>query len=205
MAEIINQHQDSQALQCSEAVFNCPYNEALIHQVVVSYLAGGRAGTHAQKTRSEVKGGGIKPFRQKGTGRARAGTIRSPLWRTGGKTFAAKPRDYSQKINKKMYKGAMCSIFSELIRQERLNILEKFSIEAAKTKVFLQHLKTLNIVPDGLLIVFDVINDELKRASRNVFQVKLCAVTELTPVELINAKHVILTLPALREIEERFK
>ena len=124
-------------VELADAVFACDFNEPLIHQVVVSYMAGGRAGTKAQKTRAEVRGGGAKPFRQKGTGRARAGTIRSPLWRKGGVIFAAKPRCYKQKVNKKMFRGALCSILSELIRQDRLVVVEKFELDEPKTKSLL--------------------------------------------------------------------
>ncbi|MGU3845348.1 50S ribosomal protein L4, partial [Vibrio diabolicus] len=123
--------------------FGREFNEALVHQVVVAYAAGARQGTRAQKTRSEVSGGGAKPWRQKGTGRARAGTIRSPIWRTGGVTFAAKPQDHSQKVNKKMYRGAMKSILSELVRQERLIVVDNFSVEAPKTKELVAKLKEL--------------------------------------------------------------
>ncbi len=138
-----------EALQLSEAVFDCRYNEPLIHQVVTAYLAGGRQGTHAQKNRAAVSGGGKKPWKQKGMGRARAGTIRSPLWRSGGVTFAASPQDYSQKVNKKMYRSAMRSIFSELLRQDRVLITDSFSVEEPKTQRLVAKLEEFNV--DGVL------------------------------------------------------
>src|SRR5471030_3335862 len=147
-------------LELSEAVFGCEFNEPLIHQVVTAYLAAGRAGTHAQKNRAAVRGGGIKPWRQKGSGRARAGTIRSPLWRKGGVTFAAKPRSYEQKVNKKMYRGALRSILSELVRAERLLIVESFTLETAKTKDFIAKLNTLNL-NDRLLIITETVEENL--------------------------------------------
>src|SRR5579871_3623970 len=153
-------------LELADSVFACDFNEALIHQVVTAYMAAGRAGTKAQKTRAEVRGGGAKPFKQKGTGRARAGTIRSPLWRTGGVIFAAKPRSYKQKVNKKMYKGALRSILSELIRQERLLVIESFEIETPKTKALLQKLNEMKI-DSGALIVADSVNENLYLSARN--------------------------------------
>ncbi|TAK72308.1 MAG: 50S ribosomal protein L4, partial [Gammaproteobacteria bacterium] len=157
-------------LALADEVFACDFNESLIHQVVTAYMSAARAGTKAQKTRAEVSGGGIKPWRQKGTGRARAGTIRSPLWRKGGKVFAAKPRCYKQKVNKKMYKGALRSILSELIRQDRLLIVESFQVDAPKTKVLLQKLNDMKL--DGeILIVADAIDENLYLAARNLFYV----------------------------------
>src|ERR1700722_7577751 len=162
----------TKTLEVSDKTFGCKYNEALVHQVVVAYQAGGRAGTKAQKTRSEVRGGGAKPWKQKGTGRARAGTIRSPLWRKGGVVFAAKPRSYEQKVNKKMYKGALRSIFSELIRQDRLQVIDSFQLETAKTKVLLKKLKDLKI--DGnVLIISDFVEENLYLAARNLMHVEL--------------------------------
>ena len=153
----------------SDTAFGREFNEALVHQVVVSYMAGARQGTKAQKTRSEVNGGGRKPFRQKGTGRARAGTIRSPIWRGGGVTFAAKPMDHSKKVNKKMYHGAMQAILSELVRQERLVVVEDFTIDAPKTKVFSAKLKELELT--NVLIVVEEVDDNLYLGCRNIHDV----------------------------------
>ncbi|OGT56823.1 MAG: 50S ribosomal protein L4 [Gammaproteobacteria bacterium RIFCSPHIGHO2_12_FULL_43_28] len=193
-------------LELADAVFACDFNEPLIHQVVVAYMAGGRAGTKAQKTRSEVSGGGAKPFRQKGTGRARAGTIRSPLWRTGGKTFAAKPRDFSQKVNKKMFKGALRSILSELIRQERLFIVEKFEIDTPKTKALLAKLQEMKLNGD-VLIVSNIVDENLYLSSRNLSRVDIrdTASTASDPVALVGAEKVVMTEEAIKEIEELLK
>ena len=193
-------------LELADAVFACDFNEPLIHQVVVAYMAGGRAGTKAQKTRSEVSGGGAKPFRQKGTGRARAGTIRSPLWRTGGKTFAAKPRDFSQKVNKKMFKGALRSILSELIRQERLFIVEKFEIDTPKTKALLAKLQEIKL-NSHVLIVSNIVDENLYLSSRNLSRVDIrdTASTASDPVALVGAEKVVMTEEAIKEIEELLK
>ncbi|HRE32534.1 MAG TPA: 50S ribosomal protein L4, partial [Candidatus Berkiella sp.] len=154
------------SIDVSEVTFGRDFNEPLVHQVVVALMAGARAGTKKQKTRAEVRGGGAKPWRQKGTGRARAGTIRSPLWRKGGVIFAATPRDHSQKVNKKMYRGAMSSILSELVRQERLHAVNEFSVDQPKTKVLLDKLKEFNL--DRVLIVVDKLDENLYLSSRNV-------------------------------------
>lgn len=188
-------------MQVSDAVFGADYNESLIHQVVTAYLAGSRAGTRAQKTRSDVRGGGIKPFKQKGTGRARAGTIRSPLWRTGGVTFAARPQDWSQKVNRKMYRGALRSILSELLRQERLVVVDEFKVETPKTKALVAKMNDMSL--QDVLIV-DVIPDEnLYLASRNVYKVAVCAVDEIDPASLITFGKVVMTSAAVKSIEER--
>lgn len=188
-------------MQVSGAVFGADYNESLIHQVVTAYLAGSRAGTRAQKTRSDVRGGGIKPFKQKGTGRARAGTIRSPLWRTGGVTFAARPQDWSQKVNRKMYRGALRSILSELLRQERLVVVDEFKVETPKTKALVAKMNDMSL--QDVLIV-DVIPDEnLYLASRNVYKVAVCAVDEIDPASLITFGKVVMTSAAVKSIEER--
>jgi len=188
-------------IQVSDAVFGADYKESLIHQVVTAYLAGSRAGTRAQKTRSEVSGGGAKPWRQKGTGRARAGTIRSPIWRSGGVTFAAKPQDWSQKVNKKMYRGAMRSILSELARQERLVVVEDFKVGAPKTKELAAKLGDMGV--EDVLIV-DVDPDEnLYLASRNLYKVGVCAVDEIDPVSLVTFGKVVVTSDAVKSIEER--
>lgn len=189
-------------ISVSDKVFAAQFNESLIHQAVTTYLAGGRSGTKAQKSRSDVHGSGKKPWRQKGTGRARAGTVRSPLWRSGGVTFAAKPRDYTQKLNKKMYRGALCSIVSELIRQERLLVVEQFSVSAPKTKELLAQLKTLNL--QDVLIVTDKEDISLYLAARNLYHVGVCEASAVDPVSLVSAEKVLITVPALKQLEERF-
>ncbi|EGR2239264.1 TPA: 50S ribosomal protein L4 [Vibrio cholerae] len=188
------------ALTVSETTFGREFNEALVHQVVVAYAAGARQGTRAQKTRSEVSGGGAKPWRQKGTGRARAGTIRSPIWRTGGVTFAAKPQDHSQKVNKKMYRGAMKSILSELVRQERLIVVENFSVEAPKTKALVAKLKELEL--NDVLIVTGEVDENLFLAARNLYKVDVRDVTGIDPVSLIAFDKVLMTASAVKQVEE---
>ncbi|EGR0263914.1 50S ribosomal protein L4 [Vibrio cholerae] len=188
------------ALTVSETTFGREFNEALVHQVVVAYAAGARQGTRAQKTRSEVSGGGAKPWRQKGTGRARAGTIRSPIWRTGGVTFAAKPQDHSQKVNKKMYRGAMKSILSELVRQERLIVVENFSVEAPKTKALVAKLKELEL--NDVLIVTGEVDENLFLAARNLYKVDVRDVTGIDPVSLIVFDKVLMTAAAVKQVEE---
>jgi large subunit ribosomal protein L4 len=190
-------------LAVSEKVFQKEYNESLVHQVVVAYMAGARQGTKAQKTRSEVVGGGKKPWKQKGTGRARAGTIRSPIWRSGGVTFAAKPRDYSQKVNRKMFQGAMQSIVSELVRQARLSVVDSFDVEAPKTKMLAQKLKTANL--DDVLIVVgqEQLSENLYLASRNLKNVAVCDVSMVDPASLLAFKNVVFTEAAIKELEER--
>ncbi|EGQ96144.1 50S ribosomal protein L4 [Vibrio paracholerae HE-16] len=188
------------ALTVSETTFGREFNEALVHQVVVAYAAGARQGTRAQKTRSEVSGGGAKPWRQKGTGRARAGTIRSPIWRTGGVTFAAKPQDHSQKVNKKMYRGAMKSILSELVRQERLIVVENFSVEAPKTKALVAKLKELEL--NDVLIVTGEVDENLFLAARNLYKVDVRDVTGIDPVSLIAFDKVLMTAAAVKQVEE---
>lgn len=188
------------AVEISETCFGRQYNEALIHQVVVSYMAGGRQGTRAQKTRSDVRGGGRKPFRQKGTGRARAGTIRSPIWRGGGITFAAKTQDFDVKVNKKMYRGAMQSILSELIRQERLVVTEDFSITEPKTKEVLSRLSDLNL--ESVLVVMEEVDENLYLGSRNLHQVDVIDVQGVNPVNLIGYEKVLFTVGALKQAEE---
>jgi len=188
------------SVEVSDVAFGREYNESLVHQVVVSYLAGARQGSKAQKTRSEVSGGGRKPWRQKGTGRARAGTIRSPIWRTGGRTFAAKPQDHSQKVNRKMYRGALRCILSELIRQERLIVAESFTVESPKTKAFVAQLKGMNL--DNVLIVSDAVDENLLLASRNVKYVDVCDVAAVDPVSLISHEKVLITVAALKQFEE---
>lgn len=193
-------------LELADEVFGCDFNEALIHQIVTAHMAGGRAGTKAQKTRAEVRGGGVKPFKQKGTGRARAGTIRSPLWRKGGIIFAAKPRSFKQKVNKKMFKGALRSIFSELIRQERLLIVDTFAVDSPRTKVLLQKLIDMN-VEGGALIVSDSVDENLYLSARNLpyVEVRDVATSATDPVALVKADKVIVTEAAIREIEGLLK
>ncbi|WP_428772649.1 50S ribosomal protein L4 [Vibrio sp.] len=188
------------ALTVSETTFGREFNEALVHQVVVAYAAGARQGTRAQKTRSEVSGGGAKPWRQKGTGRARAGTIRSPIWRTGGVTFAAKPQDHSQKVNKKMYRGAMKSILSELVRQERLIVVDNFSVEAPKTKELVAKLKELEL--NDVLIVTGEVDENLFLAARNLYKVDARDVAAVDPVSLIAFDKVLMTAEAVKQVEE---
>ena len=188
------------ALEVSEATFGREFNEALVRQVVVAYAAGARQGTKAQKTRSEVAGGGKKPWRQKGTGRARAGTIRSPIWRSGGTTFAAKPQNHEQKVNKKMYRGAVKSILSELIRQDRLQVVENFELEAPKTKQLVAKLKELNL--NDVLIVTKEVDENLFLASRNLHKVDVRDVQGIDPVSLIAFENVLMTADAVKQLEE---
>ena len=188
------------ALTVSETTFGREFNEALVHQVVVAYAAGARQGTRAQKTRSEVSGGGKKPWRQKGTGRARAGTIRSPIWRGGGVTCAAKPQDHSQKVNRKMYRGAIQSILSELVRQDRLVVVEKFGVDAPKTKELLTKLQALDL--KDVLIVTPEVEENLFLAARNLYKVDVRDVTGIDPVSLIAFDKVLMTADAVKQIEE---
>ncbi len=191
----------SETLSVSDAVFAADYNEALIHQVVTAYMAGARSGTKAQKNRSAVSGGGSKPWRQKGMGRARAGTIRSPIWRSGGVTFAAQPRDYSQKVNRKMYRGALRSILSELVRQERLVAVPELKVEAPKTKELVGKLKELGL--DEVLIVLDQPDENLYLAARNLYKVDVCDVNEVDPVSLVGFDKVLMSAGAIKKLEER--
>jgi large subunit ribosomal protein L4 len=188
------------SVEVSEAAFAREYNEALVHQVVVAHMAGARQGTRAQKTRAEVRGGGRKPWRQKGTGRARAGSIRSPIWRGGGVTFAARPQDHSQKVNRKMYRGAMRCILSELIRQGRLVICEQFALEAPRTKALLERLKALEL--RDVLIVAEEVEQNLYLASRNLKDVDVRDVSALDPVSLLSHEKVLVTVGALKKLEE---
>jgi len=193
--------QGSGSVDVAESAFGADFNEPLVHQVVTAFLAGGRAGTKAQKTRSEVRGGGIKPWRQKGTGRARAGTIRSPIWVGGGRTFAAKPRDFSQKVNKKMYKSALRSILSELIRQDRLVVTDSIEMKAPKTKELASRLKKLDL--DNVLIVNEAFDEKVFLSARNLANVGICDAASVDPVVLMRFEKVLMTLPALKMIEER--
>ncbi len=186
------------SVQLSDAAFGSDYNEPLVHQVVTAYLAGGRAGTKAQKTRAEVRGGGIKPWRQKGTGRARAGTIRSPLWVGGGRAFAAQPRDHGQKVNRKMYRGALRAMLSELVRQERLVLTESFAVDAPKTKLVVQKLKDFGLT-QGLIVV-EAFDEKLFLAARNLLGVEVLSAQELDPVSLARHAQVVMTVPAAKLI-----
>jgi len=190
------------ALEVSDAVFGIPYREALVHQVVVAYQAGARAGTRRQKTRAEVSGGGAKPWKQKGSGRARAGTTRGPIWRKGGVTFAARPQDHSQKVNKKMYRLAMKSILSELLRTGRLVIVDSLTVDEPKTKAALALLK--KVEANRVLLIPDEITESLYLAVRNLFYVGLCDVESLDPVSLVGFDKVVITANAVRKLEEQY-
>ncbi len=190
-----------QALQVSDVTFGSPFNEALVHQAVTAYLAGARAGTRAQKTRAQVRGGGAKPWRQKGTGRARAGSIRSPIWRGGGKAFAAVPADYRQKLNKKMYRAAMRSILSELVRQDRLLVMESFGVEAPRTKELAGKLAALGLT-DVVIVTVDP-DDKLYLAVRNLPWAEVADAAVVDPVTLIRREKVLMTAEAVKKLEER--
>ncbi len=193
--------QGTGSVDVAEAAFGVEFNEALVHQVVTAYLADARAGTKAQKNRAAVRGGGAKPWRQKGTGRARAGTIRSPIWVGGGRTFAAKPRNYSQKVNKKMYRAALRSVLSELVRQDRLVVVKSLDLEAPKTKLLAAYLKGLGL--DNVLILNEAFDEKIFLAARNLPNVGICDASSIDPVVLIRFEKVLITLPALKLIEER--
>lgn len=184
----------------SDDIFACEYNESLVHQAVTAYLAGSRAGTKAHKSRSDVKGGGAKPWRQKGTGRARAGTSRSPIWRSGGVAFAARPRNYNQKLNKKMVRAAYASMFSELARQERLHVVEGFEVSEPKTKQALEHLNKLSL--SSALIITEEADKNLYLSVRNLPHVDVTEIGGLDPVSLLKYKDVVVTKDALQAIEE---
>lgn len=184
----------------SEVAFGKDFNEPLVHQVVTAFLAGARQGTKAQKNRSDVSGGGRKPWRQKGTGRARAGTIRSPIWRGGGKTFAAVNRDHSQKVNRKMYRGALQCIMSELVRQDRLVVVDEFTVGEPKTKAVAAKLKELDLT--NVLIVTDSVDENLYLGSRNLPKVDVRDADGVDPVSLIAFEKVLVTVPALKKLEE---
>jgi len=184
----------------SDVAFAREYNEALVHQVVTAFLAGARQGTRAHKNRSDVSGGGRKPWRQKGTGRARAGTIRSPIWRSGGVTFAAKPQDHSQKVNRKMYRAALRSIISELARQDRLVVVESLDIEEPKTKLLAKQLGEYGV--DNVLIVSDEVGKNLYLAARNLHKVDVRDVEGVDPVSLIGHDKVMVTVEAVKKFEE---
>lgn len=192
----------SGSVELADATFAREYNETLVHQVVTAYMAGARSGSKAQKTRAQVRGGGAKPWRQKGTGRARAGTIRSPIWVGGGRAFAAKKRDFSQKINRKMFRGAIAAMISELARQERLIMVEKFSVAEAKTKLVVAQLKDLD-VGENVLIVVEGFDRDLLLGARNLPHVKVLEASGVDPVSLARHEKVVMTVPAAKILEER--
>ena len=189
-------------IHASDAVFSVKFNEALIHQVITAYSAAARQGTRAQKSRSQVKGSGHKPWRQKGTGRARAGTVTSPLWRGGGVVFAAKPASYLQKVNKKMYRHALCSILSELLRQGRLLVLEQFTVATPKTKALVAQLKALQL-PEQLLIVVAENDEHLTLAARNLPHVQVSEARTVDPISLLHFGKVLMTVSAIKQMEAR--
>ena len=204
--ELINeQGQAASSVEAPETVFGRDYNEALVHQLVVAYQANARQGTRAQKDRSQVRHSTRKPFRQKGTGRARAGSTRSPLWRAGGTVFAAKPQDWTQKVNRKMYRVAMCSILSELVRQDRLVVVDDFKVEDHKTKSLVNKLKDLGL--KQVLIVTDAFEQNLFLASRNLYRVEVCqpGTAEFNPVNLVGFDKVLMTSAAVKKVEELLK
>jgi large subunit ribosomal protein L4 len=190
-------------LAVSEATFGQEYNETLVHQVVVAYRNAGRAGTKRQKSRAEVRGGGKKPHAQKGTGQARAGSSRSPIWRGGGVTFAARPRDFSQKVNRKMYRGAIVSMLSELVRQDRLVVTDEIALEAPKTKLLASKLAGWSL--SKVLIVVEALDEKLFLASRNLPHVELIEVSQINPLSLVEHERVLMTVGAVKLLEERFK
>lgn len=193
--------QGGASLSVSDEIFAAEFKQALVHQVVTAYMNAARSGTKKQKTRSEVAGGGIKPWRQKGTGRARAGTISSPIFRSGGATFAARPRSYEQKVNRKMYRGALRSILSELLRQERVIVVDSFSVEAPKTKQLVARLNELGLA--NALIVTEQFDENLLLAARNLYNIGVCTVNEVSPVALVGFDKLLITSGALKALEEK--
>lgn len=191
----------SGTVSVADKIFAADFNEALVHQVVTSFLAGSRSGTKAQKTRSEVSGGGAKPWKQKGTGRARAGSIRSPIWRKGGVTFAAKPRDFEKKVNRKMYRAAICSILTELHRQERLSVVDAFVLNETKTKEFLAKLNAMNVGQDVLLILANV-EPSVYLSARNITKVTVIDVKAIDPALLLRHEHVVVDKASLEAMNE---
>ena len=199
--QVISSNGKAQTVAVSEVIFDRVYNQALVHQAVTTYLTNMRQGTKSQKTRAEVRGGGIKPWRQKGTGRARAGSIRSPLWRKGGVIFAAKPQEYAQKLNRKMYRAALSSALSELIRQQRLVVVDEFVVENHKTKDLLSKLAKLNL--KDVLIMVPSVDENLFLASRNLYGVDVREAHELDIVSLTAYEKILITVEVLKKIEER--
>ncbi len=190
-------------LQVSEATFGAAYNEALVHQVITAYRNAGRAGSKAQKTRAEVRGGGKKPWSQKGTGQARAGSIRSPIWVGGGRAFAAKPRSFAQKVNRKMYRGALRAMLGELVRQDRLVVTDNLSVAAPRTKALLAQLKAYDV--SDVLIVVEAVDEKLFLAARNLPHVDVLPVSALDPLSLASHDKVLMTVGAVKMIEERLQ
>jgi large subunit ribosomal protein L4 len=201
MATQLKLQQGGNSIEVSEQTFGREFNEALVHQVVTAYMAAGRAGTKRQKSKAEVRGGGIKPWKQKGGGRARAGSIRSPIWVGGGRAFAARPRDYSQKVNRKMYRGAIATLLSELVRLDRLTVVESFALEAPKTKMMADKLKALGLC--DVLIIVEAYDEKLELASRNLMGVTVLPVTAVDPVSLVRHERVLATVGAIRMLEEQ--
>ena len=192
---------DGKAIELNDSVFAEEFNETLVHQAIVAYMAGSRSGTKAQKTRSDVSGGGAKPWNQKGTGRARAGTSRGPIWRSGGVTFAARPRDYTKKINKKMYRSAMRSILSELVRSESLVVVDDFDIKEIKTKLVVSKLASLKLSENALLVSADL-DDNLMKSSKNIPNCECLTVASLNPVSLVSHDNVVMTSAAIDQVQE---
>lgn len=192
---------ETRKITVADGAFGSKFNEGLVHQVVNAYLAGRRTGTKAQKTRREARGGGTKPWRQKGTGRARAGSTRSPIWRSGGVAFAARPRNFTQKVNRKMYRGAMASILSELIRRERFMIVDALRLNAPKTNTLKELLKKLNL--ENALIIIDGDDHDIYLASRNMVGISLSDAVHIDPVSLISAENIVATIDAVKRLEER--
>ena len=199
--KVVNAGAGAAEIEVADATFAREFNETLVHQVVVAYMAAGRAGTKAQKTRAEVRGGGRKPHSQKGTGGARAGSIRSPIWVGGGRAFAARPRDYSQKVNRKMYRGAIRAMFSELARTENLVVVPAVELEAPKTKLLAGHLKSLGA--ENALIIVEAFEEKQFLAARNLPYVEVVTVAQIDPVSLARHDKVVVTVGALKMIEER--
>jgi large subunit ribosomal protein L4 len=201
MATQLKLQQGGNSIEVSDKAFGREYNEALVHQVVTAYMAAGRAGTKRQLSKAEVRGGGRKPHNQKGGGRARAGSIRSPIWVGGGRAFAARPRDFSQKVNRKMYRGAICALLSELARLERLTVVESFALDAPKTKLLAARLKELGLA--DVLIVVEAYDEKLELASRNLMGVTVLPVSAVDPVSLLRHERVLATVGAIRMLEEK--
>lgn len=201
MAMQLNSHGGA-AVEVSEVAFGREYNEALVHQVVTAYLAGGRRGTKAQRNRSAVRGGGAKPWRQKGTGRARAGTTRGPIWVGGGRAFPGSPRSHKQKVNRKMYRGAMQAILSELVRRERFVLVDEFNIEAPKTRMLVDKLKSMDL--ENVLIVLEGYDENVYLASRNLPHVNVLEASAVDPVSLVRYEHVLMSVAAVRRLEEKW-
>lgn len=199
--KLVNKTEGAAELQVSDATFAREYNETLVHQVVVAYMAAGRAGTKRQLSKAEVRGGGRKPWNQKGTGSARAGSIRSPIWVGGGRAFAARPRDYSQKVNRKMYRAALQVMLSELVRTDRLSVVESLEIEAPKTKLLIAKLKEFGL--ERVLVLIEGFDEKLELAARNIPYVDVVSAASVDPLSLTKFKHVLATVGAVRVLEEK--